>query len=549
MRICGTSTYSSDSRQGVVLPLVLVIILILSYSVFSFCQLMVSEYTATSAGLQLLQRRELAGSGIEIAASVIRNQHLTRSGFPAVNSSYSVSTGAGGTGTILLLRAPSAAVGPHVGKLGLSDESSKLNLNSLPLESSRRKESRTRLMALPGMSLQTADAILDWLDTDDEPSEFGAETSYYTAQNPPRMPRQGPVQSLHELLQIRGVTPEGLFGDRAEANHKPNQGFLPSEVNAGIALAAFGGWSQYLTVTSCESVLNESGRRKININQPVLALLYDQLLPILGADAARYIVAWRMRGATYLDQQRPDAGEDQEQRRLERLETARLRLAAQLGQSPDNTHSIHPDFSRRGGLTLGDGAMKFRSLLDLFGGQIQISVDARDRLLQSPWPADPVTLRRMLPVLERVLTITEHSVLQGRINVNEAAEPVLRSIPGISESIARGIVRVQPEIPQSRTGEFDSVAWLVTRGFLSVSELRRMGELICTGGDVRTGVSVGFISGQSAATALRYTLDCSGPTRKILQLTDLPAVPGEVIAGLLAGPRQTSTGTRQMLQN
>ena len=35
-------------------------------------------------------------------------------------------------------------------------------------------------MGLPGMTEDVADAILDWLDTDDEPRELGAEIEYYS---------------------------------------------------------------------------------------------------------------------------------------------------------------------------------------------------------------------------------------------------------------------------------------------------------------------------------------------------------------------------------
>ena len=65
---------------------------------------------------------------------------------------------------------------------------------------------------VPGMTPQTADAILDWIDRDEEPREFGAERSYYTAMGL-RPPRNGRLTSLEDLLQVRGVSPEWLYGN------------------------------------------------------------------------------------------------------------------------------------------------------------------------------------------------------------------------------------------------------------------------------------------------------------------------------------------------
>ena len=166
-----------------------------------------------------------------------------------------------------------------------------------------------------------------------------------------------------------------------------------------------------------------------------------------------------------------------------------------------------------------------KSPLDLFGGQVRVSLDGKDTLLQSPWAADPVTVRRLLPVLEQMVTTTASDVLPGRINVNEASEPVLRSLPELSESAARAIVRMQNEIHQNQDmTEFSSVAWLVSRGLVSMAQLRAMGGLITTHGDIRTGVAIGQTDGHAAIAAAAFMLDFSGTNRRILQLHDLPVM-------------------------
>ncbi len=298
-----------------------------------------------------------------------------------------------------------------------------------------------------------------------------------------------------------------------------------------------GGWSEWLTVLSGESTMMADGGRKINLNQPILATLYDQLEAVLGSEVATYVVAFRMRGATWLDDLKPDEGADMERRRLERLESVRRRLAAQLGTAEDTQSSLTAEQTHRGGLTLSAGSMEFRSLLDLFGGQVQISVDGKDTLLQSPWAADPVTIRRMLPQFERVLTCTDADFFPGRININEASEFVLQTVPGISDSLARTIVRTQDEIRLAPGGdEFSSVAWLVSRGLVSAAELRSLGSYMTTHGDVQSGIAVGQTADELPVAMVRFMIRCSGPQFRILSLQDLPVVSRDT-AGLTSPAR------------
>ena len=507
-------------RSGMVLILVLVVVLMLSFAVYSFSELMVAEYAATKTGLRQLQRRELATSGIELAALAIRQRNTF------VGRPFEIKLPGNEEARISVLRSmPSMNSQPSFGTF---DESAKLNINTLPLEKTRRAEARQRLLVLPGMTLQIADAILDWRDPDEEVSEFGAETSYYAGQSSARLPRQGPFEDLNEILFVRGVTAEMLYGEDQNQNglldpeENDGDGQSPGDNRDGVLGQ---GWAELVTTQSCESTLRSDGRRKINLNQPVLAHLFDELEAEFGSDAATYIVAWRMRGATYLDAPRPDEGNDLERRRLERLESAMSRLKSQLGDAERESGKLTAEQTRRGGLTLTDSSAEFKSLVDLFGGQIQIAINSVDTLLESPWSADPATARRMLPVFEQSLTTTDERVLFGRISINEAPESVLRSIPGMSESAARTIARIQPEIQSMNTsGEFRSVAWLVGRGILSLPELREMAPYITTGGDVRSGVCLGQMQGDAAISAIRFRMDCSGLSRRILSLQDLPVM-------------------------
>ena len=56
------------------------------------------------------------------------------------------------------------------------------------------------------------DAIVDWLDEDDKESEYGAENGYYQSLDKPYACKNKPLQTVEELLLVKGITPALLFG-------------------------------------------------------------------------------------------------------------------------------------------------------------------------------------------------------------------------------------------------------------------------------------------------------------------------------------------------
>lgn len=78
----------------------------------------------------------------------------------------------------------------------LSDESSRINLNTAS------KETLERLTGFRDV----ASAILDWRDPDSLVSPGGAENEFYQSLSNPYPCRNGPFQSVAELLLIKGMT-------------------------------------------------------------------------------------------------------------------------------------------------------------------------------------------------------------------------------------------------------------------------------------------------------------------------------------------------------
>jgi type II secretory pathway component PulK len=92
--------------------------------------------------------------------------------------------------------------------LGLLDEASKLNINTA---------TKDMLLPLPGMTDDLAAAIVDWRDADSDISPNGAESEYYLSLPNPYNCKNAPFETVEELLLVRGMTPELLYGQNFQA--------------------------------------------------------------------------------------------------------------------------------------------------------------------------------------------------------------------------------------------------------------------------------------------------------------------------------------------
>jgi general secretion pathway protein K len=96
----------------------------------------------------------------------------------------------------------------------LTDENARLNLNRAS------REMLDRLLREAGVEKTDRDVILDsiqdWRDPNEEHRLNGAESEYYLALPVPYRSKNADFDSVDELLQVRGVTRELLYG-RAEA--------------------------------------------------------------------------------------------------------------------------------------------------------------------------------------------------------------------------------------------------------------------------------------------------------------------------------------------
>lgn len=348
-RLAGGSTRSAH-RGAFLLLMVLLVISVVTLSALSFSESMVLRNEESVLAGRQLQARMAADSGLDAVRLFLSSPREVREEggglwdnpdyFQAINvipdrnveriCNYSiVSPNLDEMGTYSGLR------------FGLQNESARLNLNALviidkqfggmqqmtggadlsamgiPSELSSAADSlgsltnvgRQLLMGLPGMTEEIADAILDWIDEDEEPREFGAESDYYSQLPNPYRALNEPLQSVEQLLLVRGVTPQMLFG----LDQNRNGSLEASELNGGVLASVPGammnantanaqgdaapslGWAQYLTLYSREKNQDLQGNPRVFVNAEDLTQLQADLSTALGnEDWATFIIAYRL---------------------------------------------------------------------------------------------------------------------------------------------------------------------------------------------------------------------------------------------------------------
>lgn len=97
----------------------------------------------------------------------------------------------------------------------IEDEAGKFSINTLisgdDIDPVKRLQLE-RLFEVLELDLDLIDPICDWLDSNTNAGPTGAEDAYYAELSPPYPCKDGPLSSLEELLLVKGMTEEILYG-------------------------------------------------------------------------------------------------------------------------------------------------------------------------------------------------------------------------------------------------------------------------------------------------------------------------------------------------
>ncbi|MFO1023238.1 MAG: type II secretion system protein GspK [Planctomycetales bacterium] len=557
---CGS--HGTPRREGSVLVIVLVIVALLSLGAYSFSEFMLIEAESSDFHTRAAQSREAADSGVEMVASYLADRAARTPSASYSNSDLfyhqalasANAANAHDFGRFSIVSPVLTDTTFQSVRFGLRDESSKINVNQLPSMGMDETQARQFLMGIPNMTTEIADAILDWVDTDSQPRQNGAEQSAYNNANPPITVRNGPMQSLDEMLSIQGITPELFFGEDLNRNGilDPNENdgnAQPPNDNADGILQR--GFVDYFTIYSRESNLKSDNTAKININDTDLGNLFNAVQTAYGADAAKFVIAFRTAGPP--QQSTSTTGNSGAGGNRSGGGTGSTGSSTsgsggssggRRGSGGGGTGGSTGGSSRSGGSSgsggssaggasgaeqpelvggidiSGGGRFKVKSLYELLGIQISVRIDGKQTTLTSPWPKEPGEMMSFLPKLFDTFAIDSQPVRNGRININQAPAEVMMYIPGIDQQVVQAIVAAQ-----SATGDVSpdrlTNGWLVVRGLVPLERMIQLDPFVTGQGDVYRFQVVGYHDRGGPMTRIEAVLDASGVNPKVLMFQDL----------------------------
>lgn len=533
------STLPSTRRQraGFVLLAVLIVVVLLTLAAYQFGELMLAEYRAADSHVRAAQARALADSGVHYAAAILSdpnafsgilnsNPYSSPAAFQDVLVSPSDQPRRQGRFSVVAPFDPDdPAAGSQPCRFGVSDESGKINLNALMRLDSSGRIAHDMLMALPNMTEDVANSILDWIDTDDDPRPDGAENDYYEAQLPPYGCKNGPLDTIEELLLVKGVTPQLLLGNDRNRNGilDPGEDDGSGVVNAGLA--------GYVTVYSREQNVDAQGNPRLYVNDRDLQGLYQKLSTAVGQDLANYILAYRLYGPA--SNQGSSSGGGASRSGGGPSGGGGAGGSGGAGGARAAGGGAGPSGGGGGGTGLGRNMLDFNqarprsisSLYELIGSQVAIPGTGRNAPpTYYPSPLnDPGSVRQLLPLLLDAVTTVQGSEIPARVNVNTAPRAVLTALPGLADADVQGILDHRPSPSDSTAPDpiYETPAWLITEANLPASTLRTLERYITTRSQVYRVQTVGYFDGGGAVARVEAVIDTNHGAPRILYRRDL----------------------------
>jgi type II secretory pathway component PulK len=579
-----------------VLLAVLIVLVVLTLAAYEFSELMTAEHKAAYSYLHYIQARAMAESGIQYAAATLSNTDTYQNTLGSnpwnnpqafqnvVVPSPDESAGQGMFSLIAPLGPDMTASSEQSFNYGVTDEGGKINLNAVMRVDSSGQMLFNMLMTLPNMTEDVANSILDWLDTDDEPRTDGAEGSYYGGLNPPYQAKNGPLNTLEELLLVKGVTPQLLFGNDLNRN-----GLLDPGENDGSG-AYNSGWSAYLTVSSRERNIDSSGAPRIFLNDSNLDNLYTNLSTAVGADMANYILAYRIYGPTSTT---PTSGSGTQGGSGTKSNTASSNTpSSQSGSNPSNAQAgksggsgssggggsnsgSNPRLSRAGIGSFSQGGSRhtISSVYQLIKSTVSIPASAtstaagnsgatttnsgssssRNSTAGTSRSGSPATsnaasgnngsnnsstpqatvypsplndssqLQQLLPLLLDKTTTVNAAELPPRVNVNTASSTVLQALPGLSDTDVQAVMQNRPDPSSGDVSDatFQTPAWLMLKANISANKMQTLDKYITASTQVYRVQALGYFKGGGPTARIEAIIDTNAGRPRIIYWRDL----------------------------
>jgi general secretion pathway protein K len=198
-----------ESQEGIALLLVLWVLTILMVIVLSFSFMSGTETQATLSFKDGIEKRFIAEAGIErgimelFYRNVYKNQSIELEGTEVWKTDG---------------RLYSDNIGDGYYTVRITDESGKVDINAV--SDVVLKNLLINIGVQEGEVDTIVDSIMDWKDPDDFHRLHGVESDYYMSLPNPYKAKNANFDTVEELLLVKGVTPEILYGSTSDGGKR-----------------------------------------------------------------------------------------------------------------------------------------------------------------------------------------------------------------------------------------------------------------------------------------------------------------------------------------
>jgi type II secretory pathway component PulK len=347
-------------------------------------------------------------------------------------------------------------------RYGVTDTAAKINLNAA---------SRKILEALPNMTPELVDCLIDFRDSDDEPQENGAEQEYYNQLTHPYAIRNGSLTSVEELLLVKGFDGTLVYGEDAnfstllDPNEDDGDETHPDDDGDGILNR---GLRSLLTVISYERNVDNENNARININGQINS---SALRSAVGASTAEFIEFCKNGGKTF-------------------THPSELLKMSYTGKSTSSSSSR----GRRGRRSSGSSS----------------SSETRQ---------SPVTSANNLAKVLDKLTTASGGASMGTININTAPAEVLLAVFGSDNAdLVDRIVSIRADLtPEEKA----TTAWLYANNLVNATQFKTIAPMLTARGFQYRIQVVGYGVKSGRYCVLEAIVDMASSSPRVLYLRDM----------------------------
>ncbi|MGD2107804.1 MAG: type II secretion system protein GspK [Phycisphaerae bacterium] len=520
----------SVERRAVILPVVLMVLLLLGLLCAIFAFRVNADLSSTRAISFRLQTRLAAEAGIERVKLLLRESkfdvdswynnpdELHRIVVWVEDFDYTeLGTYEEYDGGVMAYRFSIVADDPTDDeeriRIGITDEAAKLNLNTAT-------EHQLQILVRVAVGEDTeeinpqdiVDAILDWRDKDGNPrrEDAGTEGDYYRRLPQPYRVKNGDFDTVEELLLVKGVTGQILYGEDFDRNGllTPNEDGV---LNRGLY--------PYLTVLSQESNVSNNNRERAYLYGEEAKLRAELELAFPeDPDVVEFVVsATRKKGDgsngsdnTGKRDQNPGPSGNKADKSNQKSGAGEDDPRGGVDEEDEGNES--PETASPGGLESDDGkgtSAPMPSVASLL----------KDQLVGETMQPSPVTIEHLPTLLDRTSTVPpDQKTIPGLININTAPRRVLRCIDGLSPEQIDAIIEVR-----ERLGPVDkeTTAWLLMEEVVDLDTFERIAPQVTARGQQFTIESLGYADHLGMVTRLQVVVDAVGPIVQTLYYRDL----------------------------